>query len=157
VRSLDAGLLRDHLLDTTGGVADWVASVFGLAKRVDRYNSDQMVLRDRRDLPHEIAELRARLQREDNEAVRQELQQAIAAKEGQLVNLQKLQNMMEKAGFQLETTLTALGTVYSQILLISAKDIDSGRAQRLREDISDQVASLQSLQTTLDEVYGSST
>lgn len=157
VRSLDAGLLRDHLLDTTGGVADWVASVFGLAKRVDRYNSDQVLLRDRRDLPREIVELRARLQREDNDAVRQELQQAIAGKEGQLVNLQKLQNMMEKAEYQLETTLTALGTVYSQILLVSAKDIDSGRAQRLREDISDQVAALQSLQTTLDEVYGSST
>jgi len=156
VRTLDAGLLRDHLLDTTGGVADWVASVFGLAKRVDRYNSDQIVLRDRRDLPREIVELRARLQRESNEAVRQELQQAIAAKEGQLVNLQKLQSMIEKAGVQLETTLTALGTVYSQILLVGAKDIDSGRAQRLREDISDQVAALQGLQTTLDEVYGSS-
>jgi hypothetical protein len=155
-RSLGAGLLRDHLLDSTAGVADWVASVFGLAKRMDRYNSDQMLQRDRRDLPGEIAQLRARLQREDNEAVRQELQQAITAKEGQLVNLQKLQNMMEKAEYQLETTLTALGTVYSQILLISAKDIDSGRAQRLREDISDQVAALQSLQTTLDEVYGSS-
>jgi hypothetical protein len=61
---------------------------------------------------------------------------------------------MEKAQYQLETTLTALGTVYSQILLISAKDIDSGRARRLREDISDQVAALQSLQSTLDEVYG---
>jgi hypothetical protein len=155
-RSLGSGVLRDHLLDSTAGVADWVASVFGLAKRVDRYNSDQTLQRDRRDLPGEIAQLRARLQREDNDAVRQELQQAIAAKEGQLVNLQKLQNMMEKAEYQLETTLTALGTVYSQILLISAKDIDSGRAQRLREDISDQVAALQSLQTTLDEVYGSS-
>jgi hypothetical protein len=157
VRSTQTGLLRDHLLDTTSGVADWVASVFGLAKRVDRYNSDQALLRDRRDLPREIVELRARLQREDSEAVRQELQQAIAAKEGQLVNLQKLQNMMEKAEYQLETTLTALGTVYSQIQLISAKDIDSGRAQRLREDISDQVEALQSLQATLDEVYGSST
>jgi hypothetical protein len=156
VRSLEAGLLRDHLLDTTAGVADWVASVFGLAKRVDRYNGDQMLQRDRRDLPREIAELRARLQREDDEAVRQELQRAIAGKEEQLVNLQKLQNMMEKAEYQLETTLTALGTVYSQILLVGAKDIDSGRAQRLREDISDQVAALQSLQTTLDEVYGSS-
>jgi len=49
-----------------------------------------------------------------------------------------------------------LGTVYSQLLLISAKDIDSGRAQRLREDIAEQVAALQSLQETLDEVYGSS-
>jgi hypothetical protein len=63
--------------------------------------------------------------------------------------------MMEKAQYQLETTLTALGTVYSQLQLISAKDIDSGRAQRLRQDIEDQIAALQSVQSTLDEVYSS--
>ena len=147
------GLLRDHLIDTTAGVADWVSNVFGLAKRLDRYQLDSMLQRDQRDLPKEIAALRIRWQREDNDSVKQELQQAITAKENQLVNLQRLQNSMEKAEYQLETTLTALGTVYSQILLISAKDVDSGRAKRLREDISDQVAALQSLQSTLDEVY----
>jgi len=152
-----AGVLRDHLLDTTADIADWVANVFGLAKRLDAYHNDKILLQDRRALPREIADLRSRLQREDDEAVRRQLQEAIARKEEQLANLEKLQNMMEKAEYQLETTLTALGTVYSQILLISAKDIDSGRAQRLREDIADQVAALQSLQEALDEVYGSST
>lgn len=156
VRGTGTGLLRDHLLDTTAGVSDWVANVFGLAKRVDRYGRDAVLERDRRELPREIAALRARLEREDDEAVRKELQRAISGKQEQLTNLQRLQNMMEKAEYQLETTLTALGTVYSQILLISAKDIDSGRAQRLRQDIADQVAALQSLQSTLDEVYGSS-
>jgi hypothetical protein len=153
-RTSERGLLRDHLADTTAGVTDWVGNVFGLARRLDRYHGDPMVQRDRRDLPREVGELRMRLQREDNEAVKRELQQAIAGKEAQLANLHKLQNVMEKAEYQLETTLTALGTVYSQILLIGAKDIDSGRAQRLRGDIADQVAALQSLQSTLDEVYG---
>jgi hypothetical protein len=157
VRRSKAGVLRDHLLDTTAGIADWVANVFGLAKRLDVYHNDRTLLSDRRDVPREIVGLRSRLQREDDEAVRQQLQQAIASKEEQLANLEKLQNMMEKAEYQLETTLTALGTVYSQLQLIHVKDIDSGRAQRLREDIADQVAALQSLQETLDEVYGSST
>jgi len=152
----EAGVLRDHLLDTTAGVADWVASVFGLARRLDQYHNDDMLLSDRREVPREISDLRARLQREDDESVRQQLMDAIASKGEQLANLEKLQNMMEKAEYQLETTLTALGTVYSQLQLISAKDIDSGRAQRLRQDIADQVAALQSLQQTLDEVYGSS-
>jgi len=155
VRSSGAGVLRDHLLETTAGIADWVASVFGLARRLDQYQEDQVLVRDLRDVPREAAELRARLQRETDETVRQSLTTAIASKEEQLVNLHKLQNAMEKAEYQLETTLTALGTVYSQIQLINVKDIDSGRAQRLRQDINDQVASLQSLQETLDEVYGS--
>ena len=157
VRSADAGVLRDHLVDTTAGIADWVANVFGLAKRLDRYHNDPMLLRDRHDLPREIAGLRSRLQREDNASVSEQLQQAIASKQEQLVSLEKLQNVMERAVYQLETTLTALGTVYSQIQLIQAKDIDSGREQRLRDDIADQVADLQALQETLDEVYGSST
>ena len=157
VRRSKAGVLRDHLLDTTAGIADWVANVFGLAKRLDVYHNDRTLLRDRREVPSEIVGLRSRLQREDDDAVRRQLQQAIASKEEQRASLEKLQNMMEKAEYQLETTLTALGTVYSQLQLVSAKDIDSGRAQRLREDIADQVAALQSLQETLDEVYGSST
>jgi len=157
VRGIKAGVLREHLIDTTAGVADWVANVFGLAKRLDVYHSDQVLDRDRREAPREIAGLRSRLQNEDDPAVRQQLQQAVVSKEEQLTNLRKLENMMEKAEYQLETTLTALGTVYSQLLLISAKDIDSGRAQRLREDIASQVSNLQSLQETLDEVYGSST
>jgi hypothetical protein len=157
VRRTDVGVLRDHLRQTTAGIADWVANVFGLAKRLDVYHNDRTLLQDRREVPREIVGLRSRLEREDDEAVQQQLLETIATKEKQLTNLQKLQNMMEKAEYQLETTLTALGTVYSQLQLISAKDIDSGRAQRLRDDIGDQVAALQSLHETLDEVYGSST
>ena len=156
VRGAGPGILRDHLVDTTDAISEWVGSVFGLAKRLDSYHNDPMLSRDRRDLPREIADLRSRQQREDNEAVRQELNLAIASKREQLTNLERLQNMMEKAEYQLETTLTALGTVYSQIQLIQAKDIDSGRAQRLRGDIGDQVAALQAIQETLDEVYGGS-
>jgi hypothetical protein len=157
VRGAKTGVLRDHLSDTTAGIADWVANVFGLAKRLDLYHNDRMLLRDRQDVPREIVGLRARLQREDDDGVRRQMQQTIASKQEQLANLERLQNMMEKAEYQLETTLTALGTVYSQLQLVQAKDIDSGRARRLREDIADQVAALQSLQETLDEVYGSST
>jgi len=156
VRGTQKGILRDHLLESTNGIADWVASVFGLAQRLDRYYNDQMLAQDRRDVPRETTEMRTRLVREDDESVRAQLQKAIAGKEEQLINLQKLQNAMENAEVQLETTLTALGTVYSQLQLIGVKDIDSGRAQRLRGDIADQVARLQSLQDSLDEVYGSS-
>jgi len=156
VRKTDAGVLREHLMDTTSGVSDWVANVYGLAKRLDSYQGDEVLARDLREVPREIAQLRLRLQQETDESVRQTLSSAIDGKQEQLANLHKLQNAMEKAEYQLETTLTALGTVYSQIQLVNVKDIDSGRAQRLRQDINDQVAALQSLQESLDEVYGSS-
>ncbi len=60
---------------------------------------------------------------------------------------------MQRAELQLESTLSALGTVYSQTLLVGAKEIDSGRAQRLRQDIADQVQGLEDILTTMDQVY----
>jgi hypothetical protein len=63
---------------------------------------------------------------------------------------------MERAELQLDDTLSAMGTIYAQMQLIGAKDIDSGRAQRLRQDIADQVHSLHDIVQTMDEVYLSS-
>jgi len=57
------------------------------------------------------------------------------------------------AEFQLENTLAALGTLYTQLQLIGAKDVDSGRTQRLQEDITEQIASLQDIAEAMDEVY----
>jgi hypothetical protein len=53
----------------------------------------------------------------------------------------------------MDSTLTAMGTIYSQLLIVGVKDIDSGRAQRLREDISEQVKQLQDVVSSMDEVY----
>ena len=80
------------------------------------------------------------------------MRETIRSKEAQWENLQKLQNTMEKAEFQLEDTLAALGTLYTQLQLIGAKDVDSGRTQRLQEDIAGQIASLQDVAEAMDSV-----
>ena len=59
---------------------------------------------------------------------------------------------MEKAEYRLDETLTALGTVYSQILVVDARDVESGRAQRLDQDIDEQVQALQDIVETVDEL-----
>jgi hypothetical protein len=46
-----------------------------------------------------------------------------------------------------------MGTVYSQIQLIGAKDVDSPRAQALRQSIAEEVAQLQDVIGAMDEVY----
>lgn len=51
-------------------------------------------------------------------------------------------------------TLTALGTVYSQMLLIDARHVNSARTQRLPDSIVDQVNSLQDVPASIKEVYG---
>ena len=153
IRQRRDGALKAHLRETTTRVDDWLAHIFNLAQRLDRYAQDPIVARDKRDLPREVAHIRQRLKQEDNPSVRDQMQEAIRQKQTQQANLGRLENTMERAEFRLEETLAALGTLYSQLLLLDAEAIDSGRAQRLREDITDQVAALQDTIEAMDEVY----
>lgn len=146
-------VLRDHMDDVSQGITSWLENVFRLAKRLDAYMADEMIAQDLRSLDPAIENLKKRLAQEDDETVRHQIGQAIAQKQIQRENLLKLQNVMERADFQLESTITAMGTVYSQMMLLSARDIASGRAQRLQQDIADQVQALQDIVQTVDEVY----
>jgi hypothetical protein len=49
-----------------------------------------------------------------------------------------------------------MGTVYSQVKLLGSRDVASGRAQRLQQEIDDQVHALQDVVDTMDEVYQAS-
>lgn len=153
VRRQPAGVLRDRLRYTTDQIGSWIAAIYRLARRLEDYEADKVIGQDMRSVPLAIQNYRERLAQETDEAVREQARQAIASKEAQWANLQKLQNTMEKADFQLEQTLASLGTVYSQMLLIGARDTQDDKAQRLRQDITDQVKSLEDLMQAMDEVY----
>jgi hypothetical protein len=156
IRKSEAGILRDHLQSSTAGISDWIAQIFRLAQRLDAYDNDTMIKQDAAAAPHEIADLTARVQREHDANVREQAQRTLDSKKEQSANLEKLTNTMENADLQLDATLTALGTVYSQLMLIHSKDdIEDSRSQRLRSGIADQIAQLNDLQGTMDEVYRS--
>lgn len=147
------GVLRAHLQDVSGGITDWTENVFHLAKRLDGYEADEMIHRDMQAVGPAIDKLKKRLALEDDDTVKRQISQAIAQRQIQRDNLRKLQNVMERAEFQLESTITAMGTVYSQIMILGSRDVGAGRAQRLQQDINDQVQALQDVVQTLDEVY----
>ncbi|MGI6209059.1 MAG: hypothetical protein ACOYEW_12725 [Anaerolineae bacterium] len=147
------GLLRDRLLDIAGQVDQWLAQVYGLAERLDRLSSDRLVQRDLKAAPDDIARYRTRIQNEGDPEVRAHLERALASKQTQLANLQELARTMERGQLQLENTVNSLGTIYSQVVLLEAQDVDSGRMRRLSEDIEQQVASLNDVVSTLDELY----
>ena len=155
IRQSEAGVLRDHLKDSTAGITDWIAQIFRLAQRLDAFERDEMIKQDAASAPRELRELETRVQRETDDAVREQARAALESKRAQAQNLEKLTNTMEKAELQLDATLTALGTVYSQLMLIRSKDdIEDSRSQRLRGDIAEQISQLNELQGAMDEVYG---
>jgi hypothetical protein len=150
-------VLRDHLAVVSGGVNDWMQNVFRLAQRLDAYLADDTLRQDLQSVDPEIGRLKKRLALEDDDTVKRQISQTIAQKQIQRDNLRKLQNVMEQAQYQLESTITAMGTVYSQVMILNARDVASGRAQRLQQDVHDQVQALQDVVRSMDEVYQTGT
>ena len=151
------GVMRDHMTDVSQGITDWMQNVFRLARRLDAYMADDTLRQDLQSVIPSIDSLKKRLALEDDDTVKRQISQTIAQKQIQRDNLHKLQNVMERAQFQLESTITAMGTVYSQMMILGARDVASGRAQRLQQDIDDQVQALQDVVQTMDEVYQAGT
>ncbi len=149
-----SGVLRDRLVATTAQVYDWIANMVTLARRIDTYRADTIIRRDQAGVPKEIGELERRLANERNPQVRAQIATTLESKRQFAANLQELADRMVRADLQLDHSLAALGTVYSQLLLIGSKDVDSDRADRLREDIRGEVLALQDLMESLNEVYG---
>ena len=146
-------VLRDRLADTTAQLGDWLENIFRLARQLDAYQADSIIRRDRMAVPEDIRRLRARLREEDDAGVRAQLEAALTSREAQWYSLEALDNTMDRARYQLESTISALGTIYSQIQLIGAREVDSDRARRLRQDIAEQVAALHDLVQAIHEIY----
>jgi hypothetical protein len=148
-----SGVLRDHFQEMARQMDEWIRNAYEIARRLDRYGQDDLIQRDMQAVPIRIKNLEKELEREDSPQVRAQLEETLHAKEVQLANLERLEDGMQGAELQLEHTLTAMGTIYSQLLLVSAKDVDSGRASRLREEIAEEVHGLQDVLDSMDEVY----
>lgn len=149
-------VLKDHLADTASQLDEWLEEVYGLAQRLDRYQAERdLHARNRERAQERLRQLEAQLTKENAPAVRQDIELNIESLRRQLQTIEQLENAMERARLRLENTLTAMGTIYTQTMLVGAKDIDSGRARRLRQEITDEVHELSDVLTAMDEVYAS--
>lgn len=146
------GAMRTSMSQTVADVDDWIKHMYNLAQRIDDFEENELVERDRRMVPQQIEKTRIRLDREKDPAVREDLKQQIEQLEQQLTNLEATANSVKRAEIQLESTLSSLGTIYAQMSLMGAKEVDSSRAQRLRLEIKDEVEGLQDTIEAMNEV-----
>lgn len=153
VRQTGEGVLRDRLTESVDGVDAWIGNMYRLSVRLDAYDGDKVIARDMKVVPQTLAQLQQRLGKETNPEVRGQIQQTLASTQAQWQSLRDLQGTMEKADLQLEKTLSDLGNIYSQLRQIEARDLDSGRAQRIADDITAQVSMLQDIVDSMDQVY----
>jgi hypothetical protein len=149
------GVLRDHFQETARQTDDWIQSIHEIACRLDQFRQNDLIRRDLEAVPVRLKNMRKQLEQEVDPGVRAQLEETLRAKEVQSANLQQLESNMQRAELQLEHTLRRWGRSLPT-LLVSAKDVDSGRARRLREEVAEQVQGLQDVLDSMEEVYGTS-
>lgn len=146
------GALRDRLENTADQLSDWISNVYKLALRLDAYRQDRLLAQERETVPQEIEKLAARRRLESDPTVQRELNEVLESKGKQWQMLRALDTRMQQAELQLEQSMTALATVHSQVQLIDARDVDSGRSGRLEADIQEQVERLNDLISSINEI-----
>ncbi len=157
VRQQKSSLIRDRLEDTATQITDWLSNIYQLALRLDAYRRDDLLARERELLPREIEQLSARRKLENNPEMQKQLESVLDSKAKHWQAVRALDDRMRQAALQLDQSLTALATIYSQVQLVDAQSVGSGRAERLQADIQEQIARLNDLVSSINEVYNYST
>ena len=153
IRRQSPGVMRDRLEDTANQISQWIANIYQLAFRLDAYRADDLLARERQALPKEIEQLTSQRRSESNTDVQAQLDSVLEGKAKHWQTLRALDARMKQASLQMEQSLTALATIYSQVQLVDAQSVASGRAERLQADIQEQVARLNDLVNSINEVY----
>ncbi|MGD2146000.1 MAG: hypothetical protein PVH41_04845 [Anaerolineae bacterium] len=152
IRQQRAGVMHDRLQDTANQLSEWIANVHRLAVTLDAFRRDELLARDMKTVPEELETLTARRDLERDPEIRQELARVVASKGKQWQTLRTLHTRMEQAELRLEQSMTALATIYGQIQLIGAREMDTGRADRLQADIREEIAQLDDLLRSINEI-----
>ncbi len=148
-----SGALKVSMSQTASDINNWIELIFRLAKAIDTFEANTIIDRDRRAVPTELENLKHRLAVETDPGVQSELQEAIGIRQRLLDNLQSIANSVKRTDIKLDNTLAQLSTVYAQMQLIDTKEVDGSRAQRLRSEIQDEIASLSDTISAMDDVY----
>lgn len=147
-------MLKDELMQTASQIDAWLEHIYNLTQKISRYRTrEQIIERDRLRAQRRLEQLQQEMLLETDPAVRKQMEETMQGLQQQLETLEGVQNTIQRAELQIENSLAHLGTIYSQALLVDAKDIDSSRAQRLRQEISDEVTELNEVLLAMDEVY----
>jgi archaellum component FlaC len=142
---------RARLQDLATQVNEWVKAIEDLAKRVNSFHQNTLINQDLESVPKSIAELEARLANESNQATRIELKRTLANRKNQLAALERLQNIINRAELKTESTLSALGTIYSQMLTAQSTN-QVADYSRLSAEVDEEVLTLQDHLEALEEV-----
>lgn len=142
---------RLRLEQLAAQIEAWTETVAKLVERLNSLHQDELIQRDLRQVPQAIAGLEKKLAAESDPALKVQLQRTLANRRKQLDALTQLQNSMVQAEMQIESTVSMLGTIYSQILTGQSTS-DVADYQELSTEVDEEVRVLQDHLEALREV-----
>ncbi|GEM_PF-2136188 len=151
VDSRPDGRKNDHLQAVTHQIKQWTTAIRELAQRIDQFQQDKLIHEDLTGVPQVIESLQARLDNEANPMTRIKLEQALVSRQEQLAFLTQLQETMEQAEIEIDRTLAALGTIYSQLLIGQSANHAADYA-KVASKVDEQVRQLREYLEVLQEV-----
>ena len=156
IKNRRPGPIAERMNGVFQKLKSWEERVGQLADRLALYENDELIQRDVRETPGHIARLQRQLSLEAEPEMRQQVQRTLAAYEEQQRQLDLLARVMKRTRLNLDDTLAAMGTVYSQLQVLNAMDIDGPTAARISEEVDREVERLNDLLEAMSDVYATS-
>ena len=156
IKNRRPGPIAERMNGVFQKLKSWEERVGQLADRLALYETDELIQRDVRETPGHIARLQRQLSQETEPEMQQQVQRTLAAYEEQLRQLDLLARVMKRTRLNLDDTLAAMGTVYSQLQVLNAMDIDGPTAARISGDVDREVDRLNDLLAAMGDVYATS-
>lgn len=129
----------------------WKQAIEELVWFVDNLYCNDLIQHDLASVPYMIDELKQQLDIETHPTLRTHKKQMLTQRENQLIALEQVQIFITQAEMQVETTVAALGTIYSQ-LLTNQSTIQATDFGRLLTRVEEEVQCLQDHLEALREV-----
>lgn len=132
-------------------IAQWTEAIEKLVQRLNHLRQDEVIRHDLRTVPKAITDLQKRLAKESDPDLRQQLERTLANRRKQQAALDELQSVMRRAEAEIESTLSMLGTIYSQVLTGQSTN-DVADYSHLSTDVDEEVRRLEDQLEALREV-----
>ena len=151
IKSTSNQKVHARLQDQVTQVSGWVKAIEDIAKRVDSLQQNTLIHQDLEATPQSIEKLEAQLATESDEATRIELEGTLVNRRNQLAALERLQSTINRAEIKIESILSALGTIYSQVLIAQSTNHIADYSH-LSAEVDEEVRLLQDHLEALEEV-----
>jgi hypothetical protein len=152
IKSRRRGPLSDWMAAILPKLEGWEERVGQLADRLANFEADKLIQRDIKEVPANIQRMQALWEVETDAAMRDQIERTLGGYKEQQAQLEALTKLMRRTRFVLDDTLASMGTIYSQVQVVDAMDIDSARAAQISEEIQAEVDRLSDVLSAYTDV-----